>query len=454
MSLNLSLVPERLERAIWNPPLDGMPWWRALAYRCARILLVIVRDVESGDLTLRAMSLVYTTLLSLAPLLALSFSVLKAFGVHNQIEPVLNRFLAPLGEKGTEITRRIIGFIENLNVGVLGAVGLVLLLYTVVSLIQKIESAFNHIWHVRQPRSIGERFSNYLSVLMVGPLLVFSAIAVTAGIETNALWKELIAFAPVGDLAHWVGRATPYLLVVAAFTFIYMFVPNTRVRFGPALLGGFIGGVLWQSAGIVFAVFVAKSTSYSAVYSSFAILILFMIWLYVSWLILLIGAAVSFYRQHPEYLVARAGEPQLSIRMRERLALVLMSQIARQHLYGGPGWTCERLTQYASVPMQAVDVVLDALCDAGLLGVGGAANPTYLPARDLSTVSVAQLLSAVRRAGEDPALTPEALPVSPGVELALAKIDEAVAHAAGPFTLRDLAGPPPAEMPEASALLR
>src|SRR6185436_4607844 len=217
------LLPERIQRAVWNPLLEGMPFWKALALRVARMVLVLTRDVQSGDLTLRAMSLVYTTLLSLVPLLALSFSVLKAFGVHNQIEPILNRFLAPLGDKGDEITHRIIGFIANLNVGVLGAVGLRLLLYTVVSLIQKIESSFNHIWHVRQPRSIGERFSNYLSVLLIGPILVFSAMAVTAGFATNSLWLYLVAVQPVSEFANWMGHATPYLLVIAAFTFIYMF---------------------------------------------------------------------------------------------------------------------------------------------------------------------------------------------------------------------------------------
>jgi membrane protein len=442
LSWDLSEIPKRIQHAIWTPPLDGMPRWKAFAYRLARIVLALVRDVESGDLTLRAMSLVYTTLLSLVPLLALSFSVLKAFGVHNQIEPMLNRFLAPLGDKRDEVTHRVIGFIENLNVGVLGAVGLVLLLYTVVALVQKIETSFNHIWHVHQPRSLGERFSNYLSVLMIGPILVFSALAVTAGIATNGLWQHLMAVQPVGELAYWIGRATPFLLVIAAFTFIYVFVPNTKVRFLPALVGGIVGGVLWELAGMLFTLFVTTSTRYSAIYSSFAILILFMIWLYLSWLILLIGASVAFYRQHPEYLVARSGEPALSMRMRERLALTLMGMIARQHLYGGPPWTLERFTQQLGVTMHSADLVLDALCDSGLLAVSGEEDPGYLPARDLEAVSIKQLLDAVRRAGEDPALTPNSLPVPVPVEMVLQKLEEATASAVEAVTLRDLAGPP------------
>jgi membrane protein len=454
LSSSLIALQKRIQDAIWIPPLDGVPPWKAFAYRLARMVLVVARDLESGDLTLRAMSLVYTTLLSLVPLLALSFSVLKAFGVHNQIEPTLNRFLAPLGDQRDEVTHRIIGFIANLNVRVLGAVGLVLLLYTVVSLVQKIESSFNHIWHVHLPRSLGERFSNYLSVLMIGPILVFSALAVTAGIATNALWQHLMAVQPVGALASWIGRTTPYLLVISAFTFIYIFVPNTKVRFFPALVGGIVGGVLWQSAGMLFALFVATSARYSAIYSSFAILILFMIWLYLSWLILLIGAAVAFYRQHPEYLVARGGEPGISVRMRERLALTLMSMIARQHVYGGAPWTLEGFTQQLGVTMHAVDLVLDALCDSGLLAMSGEEQPGYLPARDLESVSVKQLLEAVRRAGEDPALTPNSLPVSASVEMVLQKLEDATASAVGAVTLRDLAGPPPDAAPDKPALAR
>jgi membrane protein len=437
-------LPERIERTIWKPPPAGMPLWKAFALRTARTLLMLMRDIQSGELTLRAMSLVYTTLLSLVPLLALSFSVLKAFGVHNQIEPMLNRFLAPLGDKRDEVVRRIIGFIENLNVGVLGAVGLVLLLYTAVSLVQKIEGSVNHIWHVRRPRGIGERFSNYLSVLLIGPMLVFAAMAVTAGIATNSLWVYLLAVQPVGELAYWIGRCTPYLLVIGAFTFIYAFVPHTKVRFLPALVGGIVGGVLWQSAGMLFALFVTTTTSYSAIYSSFAILILFMIWLYVSWLILLIGASVAFYQQHPEYLIARSGEPELSIRMRERLALTLMSMIARQHVYGGAPWTLERFAQQLRVSTHCVGLVLDALCDSELLAISGAGEPAYLPARDLASISVKQLLDALRRGDEDPALTPDSLPVSVAVDAVLIKLDDAVTGAIGAVTLRDLAGPPPA----------
>lgn len=432
----------RCEQAIWrNPPATAPIWMRRLLH-LVRLAVVLARDVVQGQLTLRAMSLVYTTLLSIVPLLALSFSVLKAFGVHNQAEPMLQRFLAPLGAQGHEISRQIVEFIQNMNVGVLGSVGLALLLYTSVSLVQKIEESFNHIWHISQQRSLSERFSRYLSVLLVGPILIFAAIGISASAMSYTVVRDALAIEPVGQLAEIVSQLMPYVLVITAFTFIYVFVPNTKVLFGPALVGGIVGGVLWHSAGMVFAWFAASSTKYSAIYSGFAILILFLIWLYLSWLILLFGASVAFYRQHPEYVVAESGEPRLSNRMRERLALAIMSIISSHYLAGRPPWTIRALTQRMAVPMHTVDIVLDALEEGKLLVRTSDDPPAYLPARDLGAITVRQLLDTVRAAGEDRFINPAALPVSAAVERVLTRIEQALSAATGTVSVKDLAADP------------
>ncbi len=440
-----------IETAIWTNPAEPVPTWKARLLRVVRVSVVLIRDIWEGQLTLRAMSLVYTTLLSIVPLLALSFSVLKAFGVHNQTEPMLLRFLAPLGPKGEEVSHQIIQFIQNMNVGVLGSVGLALLLYTAVSLMQKIEESFNYIWHISQPRSLGERFSRYLSVLLVGPILLFAALGMTATAMNIGIVRDVLALEPFGQLVYELGRVTPYLLVIGAFTFVYMFIPNTRVELGPALTGGIIGGVLWQTAGMAFAVFVASSSKYSAIYSGFAILILFLIWLYLSWLILLFGASVAFYQQHPEYLVAEGGEPRLSNRMRERLALVIVSLIGANYLTGRTTWTLRQLTQALSVPMHAVEVVFAALEQGKLLIKSNDDPPGYLPARDLGAISVRQLLEAVRSAGEDRFLNPASLPVSIPVAQVLARLDQALSAATANVTLRDLAADPRLSLAEESA---
>ncbi len=437
----------RIERVVWGPQDPAEPRWKARATRVARTVLILARDLARGQLTLRAMGLVYTTLLSIVPLLALSFSVLKAFGVYNQIQPMLLTFLEPLGDKGAEIAGRIMGFIENINVGVLGALGLGLLLYTAISLIQKIEESLNYIWHVPRHRPLGERFSRYVSVLMVGPVLVFSALGITATVMNIETVRGLLAIGPLGAAARQLGEMMPYALVIAAFTFVYMFIPNTRVRFGPALIGGVVGGIAWQTAGWVFANFVASSNNYAAIYASFAILLLFMIWVYLSWLILLFGASVAFYAQHPEYLFASSGEPRLSNRMRERLALSLMSLVAGRFLAGDQAPALTDLTRLLGVPIHALQTVLDSLEARHLVVHSTDDPPAYLPARDPTLITVAQVLETVRAAGEEHFVSSTSVPAPKMVDLLLERARQAVDSSVGDVTIRDLAMDHPVESP-------
>lgn len=279
-----------------NPP-QHWPWtW---LYKTGRTAYALVRDVVSGNLTLHAMSLVYTTLLSIVPLLALSFSVLKALGVHQRMEPFLFQFFRPMGPQGVEIAEQILGFVDNMKVGVLGSVGLALLVYTVVSLVQKIERSFNMIWRVPDMRSMAQRFSNYLSVIMVGPLLMVSAIGISATIFSSAFVQALMEIEPLGSMIVFATRFTPFMLVVGAFTFVYVFIPNTRVKLRYAFIGGLVAGISWQAAGMLFASFVAGSAKYAAIYSSFAIGIILLIWVYLNWMILLLGSSIAFYLQNP-----------------------------------------------------------------------------------------------------------------------------------------------------------
>jgi membrane protein len=451
MDLDLRRIDEIIRNGIWSDRVEQLPPVRRSIIRLLRLLTVVLRDLLFGQLTLRAMGLVYTTLLSLVPLLAFSFSVLKAFGVHNQLEPMLEQFLLPLGEEGREVTGRILAFIENLNVGVLGALGLAFLLYTAVSVVHKTEESINHIWHVRQTRSLGERFSSYVTILLIGPVLVFAAIGVTATVTGSEQMQSILAVEPVGRLFNLATRLVPYVLVISAFTFAYVFLPNARVRVGAALVGGVTGGILWQSAGWAFAGFVAASDRYEAIYASFAVMVFFLIWLYVSWLILLLGASVAFYVQNPQYVVLEAGEPRLSNRMRERLALLVMSRVAEAHVRADPPWTRERLSHVLQVPGHALDVVLDALRDGGLLAEGGTGQCWYLPACDLGTVKVADMLAIVRAAGEERFLRPARLPMPEGLESLVQRVDEATRSALESMTVRDLAFIAKASVPGAAA---
>lgn len=401
----LQRLQGRISDWVWRPLSADVGWWHRQAVDLARIAVCVGNDLRTGALTMRAMSLVFTTLLALVPLIAVSFSVLKGFGVHNQIEPALLQLLAPLGERSHEITERIVGFVDNIKVGVLGAVGVALLLYTAISLVQKIEEAFNYTWNVSRRRSLVRRFSDYLSVILVGPLLVFLALGITATFSSASVVQELMEIEPFGYLLRLVTRLLPYVLVIGAFTFIYVLIPNTRVKVRHALYGGVVAGVLWETVGRLFASFVATSTNYTAIYSSFAILLLFMIWLYLSWLILLFGSSIAFYRQYPEYLLAAGrGGIRLSHVQGEQLALAIMVAVVRAWYEGSEPPDRDALARALAVPVHPVDRVLEALQGEGLLVGCGIESPGFLPASPPEHTSVKRVLDAVRGHGRRSAM--------------------------------------------------
>lgn len=380
-----------IRKNFWNPQsLDGQPFWIRFSIPVLRTIYAIWRDWWSGELTLRAMSLVYTTLLSLVPLLAVSFSVLKAFGVHNQIESFLEQALQPLGAQGNIISTKIVSFVDNMQVGVLGTLGLGMLFYTVVALMQKIESAFNYTWHVSQNRGLGQRFSYYLSTIMIGPVLVFSAIAISASVINSDVAQQVLSNDTMGYFFNLLTRLLPTLMIIGAFTFLYILIPNTDVSFRSALVGAIVSGLLWQAVGFLFASLVVGSAKYTAVYSALATLIFFMVWLYVGWMIVLIGASIAHYHQNPESLLVRSRFLTLSHHQQRLLCLNILGQIQQSFISGKTALPGSVIADNLSLPQESVERMLLKLQQSGLV-VFIEQEQGYKPARDLSQVSVADI---------------------------------------------------------------
>jgi membrane protein len=451
--INTQRLLNSYHQSVWETDPAAAPWWQAVLIRAARLAHVLVRDLLDGQLTLHAMSLVFTTLLSIVPLLAVSFSVLKAFGVHNQLEPLLLQFLQPLGVQGEEVTRQIIGFVDNIKVGVLGALGIAFLFYTTITLIQKVEWAFNYIWHIERARSFTQQFSSYFSVIMIVPVLVFTALGVTASLTSTTIVQAIMAVEPLGSLYEFISTLVPYLLIIAAFTFLYIFIPNTRVSLVAALTGGIVAGVLWQTTGWLFAQFIANSASYAAIYSGFAILIVLMIWIYWNWLILLVGASIAFYQQHAEYLVSPQKQFRLSHRAQEELVLMIMVLIGRRWYTQAPALSADQLVAYLRVPVHAIHDALTLLERGGLLARTMDTPPAWMPARPLETTKVREVLAVVREAGQGPRLAPQHTPDTRAAAAAVGEIERALEVALKERTLKDLVMDGP-DTPAAASYLR
>ena len=339
------------------------------------------------------MSLVYTTLLSIVPLTAFSFSLLKGLGIHKQFEARLYTVLEPLGEKSVEITDQLIALVNNVDGRVLGGIGLAFFLYTAISMVQKIEESFNYVWYVTKPRSFSRQFTEYVFVLLIGPLAIVIALGLITSLNNESAVQYLIASNIVGPLVQMAGKLIPYLVVIGVFSFLYMFMPNTSVNLKSALVGGLLGGFLWASVGVIFTAFIANSAGTQAVYASFAIAIVALIWL-----ILLIGSQLAFYHQNPEYMRNGRREPRLSNAMRERLALNIMFLVGRAFRNNGEEMSLAKLSDTLKIPSITLTPIVIDLEENGLLT--RTEKECLQPGQDISRLPLEDILRVAREEGD------------------------------------------------------
>jgi len=394
----ISNVASYVERIVWSDALTryGLPG--RIACTILRYLYALLRDIFSEQLTLRSMSLVYTTLLSVVPLIAFSFSVLKGLGVHKGLETRLYTILEPLGDKGAEIGDKLMTLVNNVNGSVLGGIGLAFFIYTAISMVQKIEESFNYVWYVTKARSFARRFTEYMLVLLIGPVLIVIALGMITTLQNESIVQALIENDILGPVFVASSKLTPFLLVTAAFTALYVYMPNTQVRFRAALGGGLAGGFLWATASIIFAAVLANSARIQAIYASFAIAITTLIWLYLNWLILLVGAQLAFYIQNPAYLRIGRREPRLSNSMRERLALNTMLKVGSAFRNANATITLAELSSKLRIPSITIGPIIEALENNGLLAANEQEHLT--PGREMSRILLTDIVNVVRLEGE------------------------------------------------------
>lgn len=398
----------------------------------------LLTEINRNELAIRAMSMVYITLLSLVPLLALSFSILKAFGVvQNRFQPLLDQFLSPLGDKGVEVSNQILEFIGRTNFGVLGFVGLLVLLYTVFSLINKIEGSLNKIWRVGKGRSIARRFSDYISITLVGPVIMFAAIGLTASLTSNTIIQKLTSYELVGSLIILWGKILPSLIVSLLFTFIYKIVPNTEVRMRSAFIGGLIAGVSWQFAGWILAYVIKTSTQKVEIYSSLAVLIFFMMWIYINWLIVLVGAQISYCVQNLRSYRLKKLTVNIGNDLKEKLSLMIMYLIGLNYLKGQNNWTANKLVRHLQVPFDTIEESLNKLVESKILLELDSDEIEYVPARSLESINLKEILDSYRKSNDSSMLKTN-LEVIPEVNKVTQNIENSLDKALENRSLRDL----------------
>lgn len=430
-------IIEYFSRTLWEIDPDTYRGFKRYRIRYLQIMTLVVRNFWDDKCLLRASALSFTSILSIVPFFALTFAVLKGLGVQNRLEPFL---LEQVTAGSHEVVNRIITYINNTNMTSMGAIGLVTLLVTVIALLDNIEDAFNAIWGVKETRSLYRKFSDYLSVLISGPLLLMAAISITTTLESQAVVKWLIDRTYLGDLLLSFFHLVPYVSVWIALFFLYTFIPNTRVRYKSALIGGILAGTSWQIAQWAYIHFQVGVAKYNAIYGTLALLPIFMVWIYTSWLIVLFGVEVVSAHQNIRTFRREIHNPVISENLREILALSILQEIAIAFHNGLPVLNGEQLAEALDAPFRVVRNLLDELAEAGFLVAIAGEEDSFQPARELDRILINDVLLELRNHGTDKRIHLEKVADS-RLYLILKDLEETVATKLDGITLRELSEP-------------
>jgi membrane protein len=318
--------------------------------------------------------------------------VLKGLGAQNALEPILQQ----LAGDSEETISRLIAYVNNTNMKSVGAIGLLMLIVTVVSLMGSIEEAFNAVWGVRETRSLQRRFSDYLSFVIVGPILLIAATSMTSSLQSQWVLQWLIQNTYLGEAILMLFRLLPYLSVWIAMVFLYIFIPNTRVRFSSAVTGGIIAGTAWQMAQWGYFHFQVGVANYNAIYGTLSALPVFLVWIYTSWLIVLFGLEIVFAHQHRDHGYSGGSTFRLTPTAHEELAIALLVQINLFFQEGRVPPSAQLLADELNVPLIPLEIVFDEMQQLGYLVTTSGNESGWLPARDPSEVLVSDVIGALR----------------------------------------------------------
>ena len=358
------------------------------------LLSLSVRDFFRNRCVLWAAALTYTTVFALIPMLAVTFSLFHAFGALKGLEGKIRPFILQVLVPGAQ--EKLIGtintLIERLNAGAISAVGTVLVFLAAVFLMAQLEVILNEIWGLKKHRPFFYRLALYWTAITFGPPLMALSIAIPATLRSYraATWLE-----------HYISvdlfRFLPYVFVWLMFTGLYLFMPNTRVRFSAAALGAVVGGTLWQIAGIGFTLYTSTVLVYSALYGSLGVIPLFFLWLFISWIIFLLGAELSFVFQNYSLLRNGLKVYSPSYKEREYLSLRIILVIAKNFLEGKSPFDLNAIAERLRLPLHLTGELIDSMARQNLvIKLNQGRQDVYLPSRNLDAITMSDIIQAVQ----------------------------------------------------------
>lgn len=413
---------------LWTADLCAFSPGRRAVWRLLQLGYIVGRGFWfDHQCLLRASALTYTTLLALVPMLAFMFSFLKGVGIQNLLEPIL---LDKLSVGSEEAVRRIIDYVNNVEAKTLGVIGLISLFGSTLLQLGTIEHTLNEIWGIHTGRSLLRKLTDYCSMTIIAPVVLLLATTINATVQSQTLVATLLETRLIGDALLLLFTLLSYVALWGVFTFFYAFMPNTQVKMIPASVGGVLAGLLWQLAQWAYIEFQVGVTRYHAIYGAFAQLPVLMVWVYISWVIVLLGAEVSYACQHVTSYSAERHTAQASFFATEWLASALYFSLVRAYSDGLGSWSAPDFAQQHRLPLSVLRPIVQQLCHAKLLVEDATAPEHYVPGRDPATVTPWHVLYAIRH-NKDSAVESTLGQVDDRATTLLTGIEEAIHQAAG-----------------------
>ena len=393
-----------IDKDIWRIHSKKLPRQKSFFIRQLRVLVLAVREFYSNKCQLSASALTFYSLLSIVPVAAMAFGLAKGFGLEKILEKqILTRFPGQ-EETLTQVINFANNLLENTKGGLIAGIGVIMLFWTVIKVLESIEDSFNEIWGVKKGRSLARKVSDYLSMMLICPFLIIasSGITVFLGAQLSLIVQKISILGPVSHLILFSLKILPYLMIWALFTFIYIFMPNTKVNFKSGLLGGVVAGTIYQVVQSFYVAFQVGISRDNAIYGSFAALPLFLIWLQMSWRIVLFGTEVSFAHQNVDTYEFEHDCLNASHSFKKLAALQIVSLIAKKFASGEKALTGIQMADALEMPIRLVRDIMFDLVESGIISeIKGPDSKQlfYQPARDINTLTVQYAINELEDRG-------------------------------------------------------
>jgi len=400
----LSKLIHFLKTDIWRIRLKNYPRRKSFFLRQLRVVVLAVRGFAEDKCKFRASALTFYSLLAVVPVIAMMFGIAKGFGLEKRVELELLQKMQ--GQE--EVAKKIIAFanslLENASGGFIAGIGVAFLFWAIIKVLSNIENSFNDIWGVKTPRTFGRKFSDYLSMILVCPFLLIMASSATVLISTQVrhMIQQFPIFSAIGPLIMFLLKLLPYCTLWITFTFVFIFMPNTKVKLSSAFLGGVVAGTIFQIVQWGYITFQIGAAKYSAIYGSFAALPLFLLWLQISWLVVLFGAELAFAHQNVETYEFEQDCLSASNSFKKLLALLITHQLVKNFCKAEQPFDAAKISHTLEIPIRLVRQILFELVGAGVLcevKINDGRDLAYQPAIDAGKLTVKYVVESLDQRG-------------------------------------------------------